>query len=71
MILLCTFIGKNNFEMTDNLEQGAYKYVACKHNQSVHNVKNNILNSTKLIYDSNMTPKNVINKILISINNNY
>lgn len=68
-MLLCIFIGTNDFDVTNNLEKGAYTYVAEKYNKSVHNVKNNIINSTKLIYDSNRTPKNIINEVLININN--
>ena len=62
----------NDFELLDNLEKNVYKYVANKYNKSINNIKTNIIKSTKLItnnkyIEENLTPKIVVNNILIKL----
>lgn len=66
----------NNFDLLDNLEQNVYKYVAYKYKKSINNIKTNIIKATKLRQEvkcisENITPKVVINDILIKVMNMY
>ena len=72
-MLLCTFIGTNNFSMIDNLEKNVYKYIAYQYKESVVNIKNNIVKSSRNIIkdEIHLSAKDVITTILIEINNEF
>ncbi len=59
-------IGNNNLDLIDNLERNIYKYVACKHNESVSNVKTDIVKAIRCSTKDNLnlSPKNVITELV-------
>ncbi len=56
---------KNNLKLLDNLEKNIYVSIGRKYGKSAHNIKTNIVNSTNSTKNNDLTPKNVISKILI------
>lgn len=66
----------NNLDLLDNLEQNVYKYIAYKYKKSINNIKTNIIKATNLIAKnkedkSALTPKIIINNVLIKLINDY
>lgn len=61
----------NNLDLLDNLEQNVYKYIAYKNKKSINNIKTNIIKATNLIPKNNLTPKIIINNIVIKLINDY
>ncbi len=67
----------NNLDLLDNLEKNVYKYISCRYNKSINNVKTNIIKATNYIdkgkwYIEKPTPKtvisNILNKLIIKFN---
>ena len=66
----------NNLDLLDNLEHNVYKYIAYKHKKTINNIKTNAIKATNLIQKNkhkevNLTPKVVINDILIRLISDY
>lgn len=62
----------NDFEILNSLENNVYRIMANKYNKSINNIKTNIIKATRLLTNKkyekeNITPKIVINNILIKI----
>jgi len=38
----------NNLDLLDNLEKNVYKYISCRYNKSINNVKTNIIKATNI-----------------------
>lgn len=56
---------KNDLQLLSNMEKNIYVFIGRKYGKSAHNIKTNIVNSTNSIKNNNLTPKNIISRILI------
>lgn len=63
----------NNFNLVYNLEKNVYKYVSLKNKESLVNIKNNIVKSSKNIVedDVRLSAKDVITRVLIELNKEF
>ena len=64
----------NNLELLNNIEKNVYIYISNKYHKSINNIKTNIIKATKIMVSDNglkenLTPKIVINNILIKLIN--
>ena len=61
----------NNLDLLDNLEKNVYKYIAHKNKKSINNIKTNIIKATNLIPKNDLTPKIIINDIVLKLIHDY
>lgn len=64
----------NNFDLLDNIEKNVYRYISLKYKKSVNNIKTNIIKSTQMVINkkyTNLTPKTVINIVLLKLLNRF